>query len=194
MHPQLTNLDGHTSSGTDVQFGAVDIGLRSWDEAVRVLLAVHLHGTVEGRKMAEGHLVRMAQIADLAQNAVGLLDRLPEVAMAPLGEHWTQLRDTLLTHAKALSPNAELSAAEMSTDDSAPDALKSDGPQELVGMLAAHSGKQLTLEVCYSAAGFYLGTYLDGEPYTRESREYWPRREQALQALANGQWTQKQNL
>lgn len=63
------------------------------------------------------------------------------------------------------------------------------------GMLAAAAGKAFALEVCKSAAGFYIGTLdEDGAPFTRESREYWSRREQAETALAKGLWTQKPNF
>ena len=63
------------------------------------------------------------------------------------------------------------------------------------GMLAAAAGKAFPLEVCKSAGGFYIGTLdEEGAPFTRESREYWPRREQAETALAKGLWTQKPNF
>ncbi|MBL8345387.1 MAG: hypothetical protein JNN03_08095 [Rubrivivax sp.] len=57
---------------------------------------------------------------------------------------------------------------------------------------AAALGRPVPLEVCYSARGFYLGTYVDDEPYSRESAEYWTTREAAEAALAGGQWTQRQ--
>jgi hypothetical protein len=60
------------------------------------------------------------------------------------------------------------------------------------GMLAAAAGKAFALEVCKSAAGFYIGTRdEDGAPFTRESREYWQKRELAETALSKGLWTQK---
>ena len=63
------------------------------------------------------------------------------------------------------------------------------------GKLAAEAGKVFALEVCKSAAGYYLGTVNeDGEPFTRESLEYWRKRETAEAALASGAWTQKPNL
>jgi hypothetical protein len=47
-------------------------------------------------------------------------------------------------------------------------------------ILAAEAGKVFPLEVCESAAGYYLVTLNDdGEPFTRESVEYWRRREAA---------------
>jgi hypothetical protein len=60
------------------------------------------------------------------------------------------------------------------------------------GTLAAAAGKAFPLEVCKSAAGFYIGTLdEDGAPFTRESREYWAQRAQAETALTKGAWTQK---
>lgn len=62
------------------------------------------------------------------------------------------------------------------------------------GMLAANfGGVSLPLQVCHSAAGYYLGT-LDGDgfPYSRESQEYWPDRGAAEDALAGRRsWTQR---
>jgi hypothetical protein len=63
------------------------------------------------------------------------------------------------------------------------------------GALAQAAGRQLELQVCKSAAGFYLGTRDDdGAPFTRESQEYWSKRERAEQALTSGRWTQKRQL
>ncbi|MBK6742577.1 MAG: hypothetical protein IPG66_06175 [Hydrogenophilales bacterium] len=49
----------------------------------------------------------------------------------------------------------------------------------------------LPLQVCDSTDGFYIGTVhpKDG-PYSRESREYFPTRKAAEQALDSGQWSQ----
>ena len=41
---------------------------------------------------------------------------------------------------------------------------------------------RLVLQVCRSAAGYYLGTYCDCGPYSRES-EYFDTREEAEAAL-----------
>ena len=63
------------------------------------------------------------------------------------------------------------------------------------GLLALGTGKYLLLEVCKSQAGYYVGTLnSDGEPYTRESQEYWPKQAQADAALRDGSWTQKSSL
>lgn len=70
-----------------------------------------------------------------------------------------------------------------------------DDKREQFGLLAAMVGQRLPLQVCKSAAGFYLATLnAEGEPFTRESQEYWPKRDAAAQALALGRWTQKANL
>ena len=54
-------------------------------------------------------------------------------------------------------------------------------------------GVSLTLEVLRSAAGFYIGTQEDFQPYSRESVEYWPTYEAAEAALEAGPeaWTQR---
>jgi hypothetical protein len=63
------------------------------------------------------------------------------------------------------------------------------------GLLALASGSCFQLQVCKSQAGHYIGTLnADGEPYTRESQEYWVDRTQADQALRDGRWTQKASL
>ena len=63
------------------------------------------------------------------------------------------------------------------------------------GLLALASGSYFQLQVCKSQAGHYIGTLsADGEPYTRESQEYWVDRAQADQALRDGRWTQKASL
>jgi hypothetical protein len=67
-----------------------------------------------------------------------------------------------------------------------------DAARPVAMMASAALGRPVPLEVCYSARGFYLGTYVDDEPYSRESAEYWTTREAAEAALAGGQWTQRQ--
>ena len=73
------------------------------------------------------------------------------------------------------------------TDDSVPSLRH--------GLLALASGSYFQLQVCKSQAGYYIGTLnANGEPYTRESQEYWVDRAQADQALRDGRWTQKASL
>jgi hypothetical protein len=66
------------------------------------------------------------------------------------------------------------------------------GTREQFGWLAEEFGKRrLPLQVCESAAGFYLGTMDEDEPYSRESAEYWRTREEANAALQSpSRWTQ----
>jgi hypothetical protein len=62
------------------------------------------------------------------------------------------------------------------------------------GNLSAEACQVFALEVCESAAGYYLGTRNeDGEPLSRQSVEYWHKRETAEAALLNGSWTQRPN-
>lgn len=68
-------------------------------------------------------------------------------------------------------------------------------PSSKHGLLALASGSCFQLQVCKSQAGHYIGTLnANGEPYTRESQEYWVDRAQADQALRDGRWTQKVSL
>ena len=68
-------------------------------------------------------------------------------------------------------------------------------PSSKYGLLALASGSYFQLQVCKSQAGHYIGTLnANGEPYTRESQEYWVDRAQAHQALRDGRWTQKASL
>jgi len=59
------------------------------------------------------------------------------------------------------------------------------------GLLAeASTGKRIRIEVMETRAGFYIGTYGEDGPCSRESAEYWPTRERAQTALETGHWTQ----
>jgi hypothetical protein len=70
-----------------------------------------------------------------------------------------------------------------------PQAAQSEAP---FGRLAlACAGVKLPLQVCSTRAGYYLGTYDDEGPCSRESVEYWPEHSQAAHALASGSWTQR---
>jgi hypothetical protein len=68
-----------------------------------------------------------------------------------------------------------------------------DDVEKQYGWAAAEfAGRRLPLQVCESAEGFYLGTREEnGEPFTRESKEYWPTRQEANYALTSGDWTQR---
>ncbi len=52
-------------------------------------------------------------------------------------------------------------------------------------------GQRLPLSVLQSAAGYYLGTYNESGPVSRESVEYWPTEDRAEDALTSGDWTQR---
>jgi hypothetical protein len=63
------------------------------------------------------------------------------------------------------------------------------------GMLAKIAGEVFPVEVCKSAAGYYIGTRdAEGMPFTRESEEYWGKPDQAATALKKGRWTQRLNF
>ena len=66
-------------------------------------------------------------------------------------------------------------------------------PAAPLGLLAAHVGKRLPLQVLRSAAGHYIGTFDDDGPVSRESVEYFPSHEAARHALETGAWTQRQH-
>lgn len=62
-------------------------------------------------------------------------------------------------------------------------------------MASIHGNKQLPLRIMHSHAGYYIGTAdVDGAPYTRESEEYFRKKEDAEEAFASGRWTQRSNL
>jgi hypothetical protein len=50
---------------------------------------------------------------------------------------------------------------------------------------------ELPLQVLKSQAGFYIGTFDEEGPCSRESFEYFPTKEAAFAALETGEWTQK---
>jgi hypothetical protein len=51
-------------------------------------------------------------------------------------------------------------------------------------------GQYPTLGVYESASGFYIG-YACCMPYSRESSNYWPTKEEALEALRSGGWNRR---
>lgn len=66
-----------------------------------------------------------------------------------------------------------------------------------IGFLAKKIGFTLPLQVLESAAGFYLGTADNDGPVSRESVEYWGKKEAAAQALAGKEgkdWLQRSAL
>lgn len=66
-------------------------------------------------------------------------------------------------------------------------------PARKYGKLAAqYCNKQLPVQVCESASGYYIGTLDAGMPCSRESNEYFRKVHDAEEALLNGTWTQKE--
>jgi hypothetical protein len=67
-----------------------------------------------------------------------------------------------------------------------------DGKWGRYGRLAREfCGKRLPLAVLKSNAGFYIGTFDDEGPCSRESVEYFPTVEVAEKALESANWTQR---
>lgn len=64
-------------------------------------------------------------------------------------------------------------------------------PGTPVGKLALESGVRLELKVLHSNAGYYLGTFSEDGPYSRESVEYFRSQGQAEAAMTSGEWTQR---
>lgn len=59
------------------------------------------------------------------------------------------------------------------------------------GVLALSIGLVLPLQVLQSNAGYYIGTYDDEGPVSRESHEYFSSNEKAQKALETGAWSQR---
>lgn len=57
--------------------------------------------------------------------------------------------------------------------------------------LILNNGTVLPFRVLKSGAGYYIGTYDEQGPYSRESQRYWRTREQAQKALDTGRWLPK---
>ncbi|MGM9489613.1 hypothetical protein [Ideonella sp. YS5] len=187
MHPNFAQVHPLTNSTESAD--AIDIGLHLWEDAVRILLVAHRCATHEGRRDAEAHLVRMARTADLAVEAVTLLSHLPPHVTTHLDDESSRRRINLLRRAQEASRRSESEPARVANSVDQP---STSTPRH--GMLAQRFGQRLELQICYCAAGFYLGTYSADGPFTRESREYWRTREQAQRALETGHWTQRENV
>jgi hypothetical protein len=72
-----------------------------------------------------------------------------------------------------------------------PSLLEAARPPAIGYLALIYAGTRLPLQVCRSAAGYYLGTVDDEGPVSRESVEYFPTPEAARQALASGRWQQR---
>lgn len=54
-----------------------------------------------------------------------------------------------------------------------------------------YCGIEMPVTVCWSPAGYYLGCRLYGQPYSRESEEYYRTEQEAQDALENDTWHQR---
>ena len=149
----------------------------SWSEILPVMLALMTDGKPAGRLVAQHELKRMAHVADLGNEALNALQEL-------VGD------DPVEGPAHAVLGQARRLASPRVEDEPAgvvvPGASKS-------GKLAKRlSGADLELQVCYSACGFYLGTFDERGAFSRESKEYWRTNELARAALFSGVWTQRE--
>jgi hypothetical protein len=63
---------------------------------------------------------------------------------------------------------------------------------ESIGYLAlTYVGQRLPLQVCRSAAGYYIGAVDGHGPVSRESVQYFRTNQEARDALATGLWQQR---
>jgi hypothetical protein len=175
------------------QTPSVQIEINSWSAHANAFLAVLAHGTPAGKALCKREILRMAQIADLGVTALNTLvainDSEPE-RLTGLEADMRKQIGVLIAQGVALSnaPQAPQSYIEAQADDVA----IAPAASVAIGLLAKkHCGVELPLDVCRSNAGFYIGTFGDDGPCSRESVQYWPTREAAQQALATGTWTQR---
>ena len=164
----------------------VSIGAETWVASLWPTLAVYEAGNYKGRTLAKQNLQRMAELADLAYDAIKTIERMVVEEHA----HGEDVR-LVMAEARRLSNTRPT--------DSAPDQQLANSPAASVsrpfGVLAKkRSNLELPLEILYCTRGFYIGTSCDAQPYTHESKEYWTRRELAVQALRTGDWTQRVSL
>jgi hypothetical protein len=173
--------------------GCIQIGPLGWADTWPALQALLCDGNEIGREYAKREMKRMAEAADLAtevlDGVLAFLDTLGDdqkLTLPPLLRallNRDRLPDTACTGQES---RADMAIEERDAASAVP--LR----RARVGQLAKAAGHRLPLEVLYSAAGFYIGTCLEGMPYSRESAEYFRRREAAENALANDTWTQRE--
>lgn len=173
MHPQ------HESSASPLS-NPLEL---SWASSLAPLLAIYEAGSPEKRGPARLNLQRMAEVADLAFNAVRTIERM-------VTEHSAWDNDVLQVFLEAQRLNDAL-GSDLSLDR-IEGVLPSCEASVLCGVLAKRRSQlDLPLDVCYGVRGYYIGTFCDAQPYTRESEEHWSRRELAATALKNEDWTQR---
>jgi hypothetical protein len=192
------SLDSDTASGSMT----IDIAPRKWVDVLTLFEALTVSGDAQGKRIAHEQLTIMAQTADMAAPAIQRLSELGEDAFlyATVVPLYRETRKRVTAQqaghahesAGADSGAGALGGRGVQGASAAPMAAPVAAPVAVLASAAA--GCTVLLEVCYSAAGFYLGTYRDGEPHTRESAEYWRRRDAAQSAMATGTWTQRENL
>ena len=172
----------HPQEATSSPLLSIPIEL-NWTSSLMSLLAVYESGTPKGRSLAKQNLQRMAEVADLAFNAVKTIERIVTERHVRDDDVMQVVADAKrLSNAHPCDNTPEHAATPSPTGDVA----------VACGKVARHlSDLELPLDICYCARGFYIGTFCDAQPYTRESEEYWPRREMAAEALKTGAWTQR---
>lgn len=170
----------------------IPLGNMRWCDVLPLLIAALQDGTLTGQRMARDHLGQMAAAADLSGLAMGALMRAAQRGVsldADMLEVLEQARRRTGA-AVALTDPIAASTAVVESCGSTPTQAT---PDVAIGHLAkTHCGKELPLEVCYSAGGFYLGTYDEDGPCSRESVEYWTSRDAANKAMHSGNWNQRE--
>ena len=180
----IFNLYRRLNMATDTSYRThIAIDAPTWVASLGPILAVYQSGTPKGSWLAKQNLQRMAELADLATSAVQTLERIvcddhvrgDDISQVLAdGKRLCNAKpaDNTIDHHSSPSPAGEVSAE--------------------FGLLAKRlSSLELPLDVCYCARGFYVGTFCDAQPYTRESEEYWQRRELVVDAMRNHTWTQR---
>lgn len=182
----------HNASAEGVTY--IDIGPQTWAQALPVYIALLEDGTSEGKRIARDALRRMARVADIGVLAANRLTTLrdrpfldsPEVKA--MGGQLDAESDAPPVTARVPGTDHGRVALGIVHEQSA------SHPKHVAVLASRCLGREVALEICRSAAGFYLGVMLEHEPYTRESVEYWPKREDAQAALGSGRWTQRNEV
>lgn len=186
QHNQALQNQGGPAGGGQLEEIDVDLSISlkfTWANTLPVLLSLTRDGKGEAVGFARLEFQRMAATADLCNEALALLAKLAET-----GEYDSAELVRLVAQASRLASSGTLPVGAMADSKASTETVRTQ-----YGVLAAQCGQRLPLEVLYSAAGWYIGTCLDDMPYSRESVQYWPKRELAAQALTSGKWSQKQN-
>lgn len=197
MNAEPSNGPDTAAPRTDVPL-TMAIGPQSWLDILPTLLALLTSRTAQGQSIARRELERMAQAADMSSAALSALGEFASMReqtppVVPWGVAATAERGPGSPGAEHSSAGADHSTADLTGVGQSDKDLAAEDLLHLgirYGKLARAEGKLLPLEVCYSAAGFYLGTYCNEQPFSRES-EYFLSRDTATRALQSGEWTQR---